>query len=51
MVALPTLMAVMTTAAGVLGMIANQAIGAVNVEMYFLEPFLGALQQKVVALP
>jgi len=42
-VALSTLVAVMTTAAGVLGMIVSQAIGAVLLDMYFLEPILGAL--------
>jgi len=34
--------AVMTTAAGVLGMIVSQAIGAVLLDMYFLKPILGA---------
>jgi len=41
-VALSTLVAVMTTAAGVLGMIVSQAIGAVLQDMYFLKPILGA---------
>jgi len=41
-VVLSTLVAVMTTAAGVLGMIVSQAIGAVLLDMYFLEPILGA---------
>jgi len=33
---------VMTTAAGVLGMIVSQAIGSVLLDLYFLEPILGA---------
>jgi len=41
-VGLSTLVAVMTTAAGVLGMIVSQAIGAVLLDMYFLKPILGA---------
>jgi len=41
-VVLTTLVAVMTTAAGVLGMIVSQAIGAVLLDMYFLEPILRA---------
>jgi len=49
--ALSTHVAVMTTAEGVLGMIMSQAVGVVFVEMYFLEPFLGAKPHKVVALP
>jgi len=44
MVALSTHMAVRTTAE-VLGMIVSEAIGALIVDMYFLEPFLGAQQQ------
>jgi len=44
-------MAVMTTAAGVFGMIVSQAFEAVLVDMYFLKPFLGAKPQKVVVLP
>jgi len=32
----------MITAAGVLGMIVSQAIGAVLLDMHFLEPILGA---------
>jgi len=39
-VVLSTLVAVMTTAAGVLGMTVSQAIGAVLLDMYFLEPIL-----------
>jgi len=50
-VVLSTLVAVMITAAGVLGLIVSQTIGAALVDMYFLEPFLGAKPQKVVALP
>jgi len=50
-VALSTLVAVMITAAGVLGMIVSQAIGAVLLNMYFLERFQGAQPQKVEALP
>jgi len=46
-VALSTLVAVMTTVAGVLGMIVSQAIGAVLVDMHFLEAFLGARVEKV----
>jgi len=38
---------VMTTAAGVFGMIVSQAIGAVLVDMHFLEAFLGARVEKV----
>jgi len=41
-VGLTTLVAVMITAAGVLGMIVSQAIGAVPLDMYFLKPILGA---------
>jgi len=41
-VGLSTLVAVMTTAAGVLGMIVSQAIEAVLLDMYFLKPILGA---------
>jgi len=41
-VALSTLAAVMTTAAGVLEMIVSQAIGAVLLDMYFLKPNLVA---------
>jgi len=41
-VVLSTLVAVMTTAAGVLGMIVSQAIGAVLLDMYFLETILRA---------
>jgi len=50
-VALSTLVAVMTTEAGVLGMIVSQVIGAVLLDINFLEPFLGAKPQRVVALP
>jgi len=45
-VVLSTLVAVMITAAGVLGLIVSQTIGAALVDMYFLEPFLGAKPQK-----
>jgi len=41
-VALFTLVAVMTSAVGALGMIVSQAIGAVLLDMYFLESILGA---------
>jgi len=41
-VGLSTLVAAMTTAAGVLGMFVSQAIGAVLLDMYFLKPILGA---------
>jgi len=41
-VSLSTLVAVMTTATGVLGMIVSQAIGAELPDMYFLKPILGA---------
>jgi len=39
-VGLSTLVAVMTTAAGALGMIVSQALGAVLLDMYFLKPGL-----------
>jgi len=41
-VGLSTLVAVMTFAAGVFGMIVSQAIGAVLLDMFFLKPILGA---------
>jgi len=41
-VGLSTLVAVMNTAAGVLGMIVSQTIGAVLLDMYFLKPILVA---------
>jgi len=37
---------VMTTAAGVFGIIVSQAIGAVLVDMYFLVPFLALSRRK-----
>jgi len=40
-VAFFTLVAVKISAGGVFGMIVIQAIGAVLVDMYFMEPFLG----------
>jgi len=45
-VALSTLVALMSTAAGVFEMIVSQAIGAVLVDMYFLEPFLALSRRK-----
>jgi len=50
-VALSTLVAVKITAAGVFGMTVREAIGEVLLDMYFLESFLGAMPQQVVAFP